>query len=232
MHAFEHVVEDARRQSHWPESVLDAARDAAAAARANGTTSSSEVEWTVLAWVTSLPDVNQTLANALLEPLAQLLGVSRGEPCPTSAQLGYIRALGASASADDIKALLMSGPILEILAQTLHTAATAFREQRAATAAELLLQPQALRPKMRSCGAAHAERLEALARRARELDEGPELMAVLAETLPLALTVSDTAIAGFPLVYVNQKFIDVTGYDKNEGPGGGDKPLAPRDYYT
>ena len=26
--------------------------------------------------------------------------------------------------------------------------------------------------------------------------------------------------------------VDVTGYDKNEGPGGGDKPLAPRDYYT
>ena len=137
MHAFEHVVEDARRQSHWPESVLDAARDAAAATHANGTTSSSEVEWTVLAWVTSLPDVNMTLANALLEPLAQLLGVSRGQPCPTSAQLGYIRALGASVSADDIKALLMSGPILESLAQTLHTAATAFREQRAATAAEL-----------------------------------------------------------------------------------------------
>ena len=61
-------------------------------------------------------------------------------------------------------------------------AALADVRTRAATAAELLLQPQALRPKMRSCGAAHAERLEALARRARELDEGPELMAVLAET--------------------------------------------------
>ena len=39
-------------------------------------------------------------------------------------------------------------------------------------------------------------------------------VAVLAESLPLALTVSDCSIAGFPLVYVNQKFTDVTGYTK------------------
>ena len=61
-------------------------------------------------------------------------------------------------------------------------AALADLRTKATTAGRLLLQPQALRQKVRGCGAAHADRLEALMRRARELDEGPELMAVLAET--------------------------------------------------
>jgi len=39
-------------------------------------------------------------------------------------------------------------------------------------------------------------------------------LAVVAESLPLALTVSDCSIAGFPLVYVNAKFTEVTGYTK------------------
>jgi len=44
-------------------------------------------------------------------------------------------------------------------------------------------------------------------------------LAMLSETLPLSLTVSDCGIAGFPLVYVNQKFIEVTGYDKRDCEG-------------
>ena len=41
----------------------------------------------------------------------------------------------------------------------------------------------------------------------------------LAESLPLALTVSDCSVAGFPLVYVNAKFTDVTGYTKADCAG-------------
>ena len=41
-------------------------------------------------------------------------------------------------------------------------------------------------------------------------------LAVLAETLPVALSISDATIAGFPLIYVNQKFTEVTGYEKRE----------------
>jgi PAS domain S-box-containing protein len=44
-------------------------------------------------------------------------------------------------------------------------------------------------------------------------------LAVLAESLPLALTVSDCMVAGFPLVYVNSKFTDVTGYTKRDCMG-------------
>ena len=44
-------------------------------------------------------------------------------------------------------------------------------------------------------------------------------VAVLAESLPLAFTISDCSIAGFPLVYVNQKFTDVTGYTKADCAG-------------
>lgn len=41
-------------------------------------------------------------------------------------------------------------------------------------------------------------------------------LAVLAETLPLSFTVSDATIAGFPLIFVNRKFVETTGYDKSE----------------
>jgi len=41
-------------------------------------------------------------------------------------------------------------------------------------------------------------------------------LAMLAETLPISLTVSDCDIAGFPLVFVNNKFVEVTGYTKAE----------------
>ena len=41
-------------------------------------------------------------------------------------------------------------------------------------------------------------------------------LAMLAETLPISLTVSDCDIAGFPLIFVNKKFVDVTGYTKAE----------------
>ena len=44
-------------------------------------------------------------------------------------------------------------------------------------------------------------------------------VALLAESLPLALTVSDCSISGFPLVFVNRKFTDVTGYDKKDCEG-------------
>ena len=44
-------------------------------------------------------------------------------------------------------------------------------------------------------------------------------MAVLAESLPLSLTVSDCMIAGQPLVYVNAKFTEVTGYTKIDCAG-------------
>ena len=40
-----------------------------------------------------------------------------------------------------------------------------------------------------------------------------------ADTLPLALTVSDCSVPGFPLVYVNRKFTEVTGYDKKDCEG-------------
>ena len=41
-------------------------------------------------------------------------------------------------------------------------------------------------------------------------------VAVLAESLPLCFCISDCQVAGFPLVYVNSKFSDVTGYSKLE----------------
>jgi PAS domain S-box-containing protein len=41
-------------------------------------------------------------------------------------------------------------------------------------------------------------------------------LAILAETLPIAFTVSDPTIAGFPLVFVNGKFVEVSGYSKAE----------------
>ena len=44
-------------------------------------------------------------------------------------------------------------------------------------------------------------------------------VAVLAESLPLSLTVSDCMIAGQPLVYVNAKFTEVTGYTKIDCAG-------------
>ena len=44
-------------------------------------------------------------------------------------------------------------------------------------------------------------------------------VAALAESLPLALTISDCSVAGFPLVYVNSKFTDVTGYTKADCEG-------------
>jgi len=43
--------------------------------------------------------------------------------------------------------------------------------------------------------------------------------AVLAESLPICVTISDAQIAGFPLVYVNSKFTDVTGYTKRDCAG-------------
>jgi len=44
-------------------------------------------------------------------------------------------------------------------------------------------------------------------------------LSILAETLPLSLTISDAQVAGFPLVFVNKKFTDVTGYSKLECTG-------------
>jgi len=44
-------------------------------------------------------------------------------------------------------------------------------------------------------------------------------LAVLAESLPICVTISDAQVAGFPLVYVNSKFEDVTGYSKTECSG-------------
>lgn len=44
-------------------------------------------------------------------------------------------------------------------------------------------------------------------------------VSILAETLPLSLTISDAQVAGFPLVFVNKKFTDVTGYSKLECTG-------------
>jgi len=44
-------------------------------------------------------------------------------------------------------------------------------------------------------------------------------LAVLSESLPLCLTISDAQIAGFPLVFVNSKFVDVTGYTKTDCSG-------------
>merc|ERR1719502_1493449 len=41
-------------------------------------------------------------------------------------------------------------------------------------------------------------------------------LAVLAETLPLSFTISDATIPGFPLVYVNSKFVDTTGFTKQD----------------
>jgi PAS domain S-box-containing protein len=43
--------------------------------------------------------------------------------------------------------------------------------------------------------------------------------AVLAESLPIAFTVSDPSIAGFPLIFVNEKFCEVTGYSKEDSYG-------------
>jgi PAS domain S-box-containing protein len=42
---------------------------------------------------------------------------------------------------------------------------------------------------------------------------------VLAETLPICFVVSDAQTAGFPMVYINSKFTDVTGYTKVDCSG-------------
>ena len=39
------------------------------------------------------------------------------------------------------------------------------------------------------------------------------------ESMPVCVTISDAAVAGFPLVYVNQEFCRVTGYSKSEAQG-------------
>ena len=39
---------------------------------------------------------------------------------------------------------------------------------------------------------------------------------VLAESLPLAFVLSDAQTAGFPLIFINKKFTDVTGYTKED----------------
>ncbi len=44
-------------------------------------------------------------------------------------------------------------------------------------------------------------------------------LCVFAESLPLAFVLSDAATAGFPLVFVNKKFTDVTGYTKEDCSG-------------
>lgn len=44
-------------------------------------------------------------------------------------------------------------------------------------------------------------------------------MCVLAESLPLAFCLSDAQTAGFPLIFINKKFTDVTGYTKDEAHG-------------
>jgi len=44
-------------------------------------------------------------------------------------------------------------------------------------------------------------------------------LATMAETLPIAFTVSDPTVAGFPLIFVNEKFCEVTGYSKAESYG-------------
>ncbi|KAL3927196.1 MAG: hypothetical protein SGPRY_002937 [Prymnesium sp.] len=44
-------------------------------------------------------------------------------------------------------------------------------------------------------------------------------LAMMAETLPIALSVSDAGIAGLPLVYVNPKFCEMTGYTRQESTG-------------
>jgi hypothetical protein len=44
-------------------------------------------------------------------------------------------------------------------------------------------------------------------------------MATLAESLPICFTISDAQLSGFPLVYVNSKFVDVTGYTKQDSAG-------------
>jgi len=41
-------------------------------------------------------------------------------------------------------------------------------------------------------------------------------ISVLAESLPLAFVFSDAQTAGFPLIYINNKFTDVTGYTKED----------------
>ena len=41
-------------------------------------------------------------------------------------------------------------------------------------------------------------------------------LAVMAETLPLALCVADATIAGFPLIYINRKFEEMSGYQRSE----------------
>jgi len=42
---------------------------------------------------------------------------------------------------------------------------------------------------------------------------------VIAESLPLAFVLSDAQTAGFPLIYINKKFTDVTGYTKEDSYG-------------
>jgi PAS domain S-box-containing protein len=44
-------------------------------------------------------------------------------------------------------------------------------------------------------------------------------LAIYTETLPLPFTVSDPSIAGFPLIFVNEKFCEVTGYSKEDSYG-------------
>jgi len=41
-------------------------------------------------------------------------------------------------------------------------------------------------------------------------------ISVLAESLPLAFVLSDAQTAGFPLIFINNKFTDVTGYTKED----------------
>jgi len=41
-------------------------------------------------------------------------------------------------------------------------------------------------------------------------------LCVLAESLPLSFVLSDAQTAGFPLIYINKKFTDVTGYTKED----------------
>ena len=53
----------------------------------------------------------------------------------------------------------------------------------------------------------------------KDADEWLNSFVTIAETLPASIVISDMTIAGAPMVFVNDEFAKVTGYDKSEATG-------------